>query len=138
MAGMTVLHGGRLPWAAGSDGVTKFTKAEGQAFARGLLTSEDYRNQLKLRIKNGTLQPAVEVMLWHYAYGKPTENININQAEQQFESMTTDELMALGEKLMAALAEAQAVESTLQGELAKIETKVEESPLEKMAKSLTA
>ena len=32
-----------------------------------------YRARLKGRLIAGKLAPAVECMLWHYAYGKPTE-----------------------------------------------------------------
>ena len=37
-----------------------------------------YRRNLASRARRGKLAPAVECMLWHYAKGKPTEDINID------------------------------------------------------------
>lgn len=92
------------PWFAGQGGVTNLSKAEGRAFARELLESQDYRDGLRARIKTKTLEPSVEVMLWGYAYGKPTENININTHEGRDLSETpvtdlVEEHKKLGEML---------------------------------------
>jgi hypothetical protein len=42
-----------------------------------LVTSEKYRASFRERFENGELPPAVETMVWAYAFGRPTENIKI-------------------------------------------------------------
>jgi hypothetical protein len=38
-----------------------------------------YRQRLATRLRSGKLSPAVECMLWHYAKGKPKEEVQSNQ-----------------------------------------------------------
>lgn len=47
-------------------------------FARKILDDEEYRTNLRRRAVAGVLAPAVEMMLWHYVYGKPQETVNVN------------------------------------------------------------
>ena len=48
---------------------------EGREFAKRLTADPKYRAKLRERLKEGKIAPAVESMLWHYAYGKPKEVI---------------------------------------------------------------
>lgn len=48
------------------------------AVARELLDDADYRQMFKTRLKAGDLAPAVESMLWHYAYGKPPDSLHVS------------------------------------------------------------
>lgn len=50
---------------------------QAQEFARGIVSSPAYRKRLLERVKGGTLPPAVESMLWHYAWGKPKETVEL-------------------------------------------------------------
>lgn len=48
-----------------------------QALARQILSSPKYVDNLKKRAEAGKLKPAVEVMLWHYAAGKPPDKVEL-------------------------------------------------------------
>ena len=51
---------------------------EAEAFARGIVESSAYRASLEARVEAGSLPPGVETMLWHYAYGKPKESLEVS------------------------------------------------------------
>jgi hypothetical protein len=51
--------------------------AEAREMARALLQDPEYRENLVTRLRTGTVAPAVEVMLWNYAYGKPKDELAI-------------------------------------------------------------
>lgn len=54
---------------------------EVRELARGLTTrNPDYLKQLRERLKDGKLAPAVETMLWAYAEGKPKEHVEVTGA----------------------------------------------------------
>lgn len=44
-------------------------------FCKGVLTSQEYRDSIRIRILLGTLPPAVECRMYEYAYGKPPERV---------------------------------------------------------------
>lgn len=118
---MKINPGAVSPWTQ-QQGATVFTKYEAQAFSRQLLGSAVYRADLEKRLLAGELPPAIEVMLWHYAYGKPVENIALTvNDEQDFSEMSSQDLLAASEKLNAQLQEVLAMENALQGELVAIE-----------------
>lgn len=102
------------PWYVGNNGATNFTRSEAQQFARGILQSDDYRNSLKSRAKTGTLPPQVETMLWHYAYGKPVEQLNVtNSSGLDLSQMGSAELADIATRLADAMREAKEVEDLL-------------------------
>src|SRR5262245_50961622 len=45
-----------------------------------LVDNPTYQARLQQRLLSGKLSPAVEVMLWSYAYGKPKESIEVTGA----------------------------------------------------------
>lgn len=47
-----------------------------QTFARSFVEDPDYRLALRARLLLGEAN-AVEAMLWHYAYGKPKETVEL-------------------------------------------------------------
>ena len=49
--------------------------AEAKAACAAIVDDPTYRQKLMARAKAGKLAPAVEAMLWHYAYGKPKEQV---------------------------------------------------------------
>lgn len=102
----------KAPWYAGSGGVTQFTRAEAQSFARGLLTSSTYREELKSRLEKGSLPPALEQMLWHYAFGKPPEEVSVTVSDD-LSSLSTEQLAQRAEFALRALKEAKALEEAL-------------------------
>lgn len=106
---------GLSPWTIGAGGTaTAFTRHEAQRFCREILESNTYRDNLKLRAEQGTLAPAMESMLWAYAYGKPPDQIKISLEQQaDFSSMSTVELAAAAMQLASALQEANDIEEAL-------------------------
>jgi hypothetical protein len=51
---------------------------EAKAACAELVDDPIYREKLKARLMKGKLAPALESMLWHYAKGKPKEQIVIS------------------------------------------------------------
>jgi hypothetical protein len=43
-----------------------------------MVTHPEYQRQLQARLLAGRLSPVMEAALWAYAYGKPTESIDVN------------------------------------------------------------
>lgn len=103
------------PFHMGSNGATNFTRGEAQKFARSIIESKDYRDDLAARAKSGKLAPAIESMLWHYAYGKPIEQVQVQvmQGVQDFGSMSVEELQQALSDMRTQLEEAQALEDAL-------------------------
>lgn len=106
------------PWYVGSNGATNFTRHEAQRFARQLLESAEYRRNLEKRVTDGTAPPAIEAMLWHYAYGKPIEQVEIqvSQAHDDLSKLSVEELQQRARDLARQLEEAQQLEDALPGE----------------------
>lgn len=102
----------QVPWHMQGQGVTAYTRQEGQAFARRILQSAAYRQTLEKRAIDGTLPAAVETMLWHYAYGKPPETINVS-VQEDLSQLTTEQLRTRTEAALSALREAEAIENAL-------------------------
>jgi hypothetical protein len=68
-------------------------RSEAQAFARRIVAGEKYFESLKSRAESGTLAPAVETLLLHYAYGKPVEHVSLSTGhEAELGSMTVEQL----------------------------------------------
>ena len=61
-------------------------------FAAKLLDDQDYQDNLRLRLRAGILAPALEVMLYHYVYGKPVEPVEIATRGSDLWSLTDEEL----------------------------------------------
>jgi|SRR6266853_1739521 len=55
---------------------------EVKEWARGLLEDPEYRDALQRRLIDGTCPPQLEVLLYHYAYGKPVDVIAMANAEK--------------------------------------------------------
>lgn len=78
-------------------GVPNKTTQEIKEFARSVLMSDRYRRSLVQRIETGKA-PHMEVLLHHYAFGKPKHTYvepapaQQSEIEQALELMTTEEL----------------------------------------------
>lgn len=68
-----------------------------RAWSRSLLESSWYRQSLRKRLKEGSC-PQIENTLYHYAYGKPKEVVEL-QASENLAGLLT---MALGGTILAA------------------------------------
>lgn len=69
------------PWPKGTSGNPRGKRRgpnhvtlEVKALARQLLEDETYRRAFVAALHARTLAPALEAMLWAYAYGRPTEH----------------------------------------------------------------
>lgn len=113
-----------FPWYVGhaANSTTVYTRREAQSFARGLLTSTAYRDSLEKRLLAGDLPPAVESMLWHYAFGKPIEQVEVSmrQAEQDLSRLSMQELLEKADQLRDALLEAAATEAAIPAEFKQV------------------
>ncbi len=52
-------------------------RADVEAACLLLVEDPTYRAGFTLRLHAGTLPPALEAMVWHYSYGKPTERYEV-------------------------------------------------------------
>lgn len=82
---------GRLP------GSRNRATLEAREMATGLIDDAEYLQRLRDRLLAGTAG-AVEVMLWHYAYGKPPDRIET--VPQPLAELSDEELR---QRLVAAL-----------------------------------
>ena len=62
-------------------GVPNKVTVEARDLAQKLLTEPTYCEKFKARLLAGELAPALEAMVWHYAYGKPIERIEVDAPE---------------------------------------------------------
>lgn len=69
-----------MPRPAGSGrkkGQLNHRTVEAKELAGNLVRSLKYRRMLRTKLEDGTLSPAMEAVLWSYAYGRPTERHEI-------------------------------------------------------------
>lgn len=50
-------------------------QADVAVWCRSLIESVEYRSNYERRLKAGELAPQLEVIAWHYGYGKPIERV---------------------------------------------------------------
>lgn len=71
-----------MPFKKGEGGRPKGVKnkatLEVEAACRRLVDDEEYQRYFAHRLKVGQLPPALEAMVWHYAYGKPSERVEVS------------------------------------------------------------
>ena len=72
---------------------------EAQQLAARLVDDPDYRKKLLADMRVRKVAPAIEVMLWHYAYGKPKDMVEVDM----FASSTTIDLDAIEDMSTAEL-----------------------------------
>ena len=59
-------------------GVPNKATKEVKELSRRLVLDPEYQQKLKQRLLKGTLTPVVECLLWHYAFGKPKDTLDLN------------------------------------------------------------
>lgn len=52
---------------------------EARKLSRKLLADPVYRKSLIRRLREGTIQPGVEALLYYFAYGKPRESVEVQE-----------------------------------------------------------
>lgn len=70
-------------------GTPNVGKGDAQVRARKLLADPTYMKTLWRRVRGGGLSPQMETLLWHYAYGKPSDTVDVNVRE-----LTLEEIVA--------------------------------------------
>ena len=80
-------------------------RAEARLLALGILRDPVYLQRLYAAARARTLPPAIELALYHYAYGKPTEHMEVGRPGDfdDFSSMTETELAEKAKQLSAFL-----------------------------------
>lgn len=74
-----------MPFKKGQGGRPKGARnkatVEVETACRALVDDPKYREYFAHRLGVGQLPPALEAMVWHYAYGKPTERMEVTGAD---------------------------------------------------------
>ena len=68
---------------------------EAKALARGLLNDPTYRQNLQADLKNRKVEASIEAMLWHYAYGRPKESLELSWNLEKLTDTELDQLETL-------------------------------------------
>jgi hypothetical protein len=79
-------------------------------FAELILCSQEYRDSLVRRIRTDSLAPNIEALLYHYAYGKPKERVELSEAPPQLDAFSDDELQLRAAAVFRAAREQVAIE----------------------------
>ena len=92
--------------------------AEARAVCAAILDDPTYRTNLTARARAGTLAPAVEAMLWHYAFGKPKDSLDVTlgHAGGDLSELSTEDLLHRVDGLREQLREQAAREQALPAE----------------------
>ena len=69
-------------------------------FCKHVLRSKDYREMLLLRVQLGTLPPAIETLLYHYAEGKPVERVEFKDKTDPLEDFTAEQCQERAMRLL--------------------------------------
>jgi hypothetical protein len=87
-------------------GAVNKIRGEAKVFCQEVLRSEEYRQSVRQRAKSGTLPAQVEVLLWHYAYGKPVEHVQVaTAANTDLSELTTEQLAQRAAFIASVLSE---------------------------------
>jgi len=65
---------------------------DAEALAREIVEDIEYKKNLKIRAIAGVLPPAVENMLWAYAYTKPPDRMEISTDRPNLKDLTPEQL----------------------------------------------
>lgn len=76
------------------------SKASIRTRARYILSSPEYLQSVLDRIKLGTLPPALECQLYHYAYGKPVDRQEIKDTTNRLDGLTSEQVEQRATALM--------------------------------------
>jgi hypothetical protein len=97
------------PRAGRPKGATNVASREIKDVARRILEDAAYQARLVTRLRAGKA-PHVEILLHHYAYGKPLERHEVTTAITDFSKLSDDELMAQFEATFKSLRSERRVE----------------------------
>lgn len=97
---------GTVPVSA-RDGAVAAQRNEARLFCLQIVRDEQYREKLLALARRGLLNPAVEQMLWAYAYGKPPDRIvfGFENEEESLEDLSVEQLRDRVQNLAVRLVE---------------------------------
>lgn len=61
-------------------------------FCQGIVFSQEYRQSLRDRIVLGTLPPQIEALFYYYAFGKPSEKLEVRSTSVNLEDITPEQV----------------------------------------------
>ena len=76
-----------------------------QSFCQSLISSPKYRADLRVRLEERTLHPAIEQMIWHYAVGKPVATMDVTLHDEDLTQLSNTELAERTRQLLGKLAQ---------------------------------
>ena len=110
---------GSKPGPGRPPGLQNKATLEGRELAQALVKDPNYVKVLTEKLLAGELDTRLEVMLWHYAYGKPKETVDVNATvldsrKEEFKQKPLNlgslaAIEALERKIATALAEIEGV-----------------------------
>lgn len=81
-------------------------------FCRDILSSDDYRASVLRRILIDEMPPAVEQLMYHYAYGKPVEKIEFKDTSDDIDEMNAEQCEQEAMRLLEIARQIRGEEST--------------------------
>lgn len=90
-----------LPFRGGVDGLRGAQVNEARLFCLGIVRSQEYRDALMLCALARTLHPSIERMIWHYAYGKPPDRIELQVTSEAGAALSELSLPELADRAKA-------------------------------------
>ncbi len=99
-------------------GTVNKATAEVRAVCAAIVDDATYRKNLTARARRGELAPAIEAMLWHYAFGKPKDSLDVTvgHAGGDLSELSTEDLLHRADGLRERLREQAAREQALPAE----------------------
>jgi hypothetical protein len=86
--------------------------AEIRVIARKLVTSPAYLKELAQDFDARTVDPRIEVLMHHYAWGKPVETIHVVSQDDELDSMSLEELIERTKQIEGQLTKHAAAKQT--------------------------
>jgi hypothetical protein len=100
-----------------SKGALNYKTRDAETFARSVVSDPEYRAAIRQRAIDGTLG-VMEQTLWHYAYGKPKERLELSMdSGPDLSALPPEELAAQLNAIVNELNDVIVVEAHLRKEL---------------------
>lgn len=126
------LEKGVVLFPRGTRGLSRAQRREAQLFCLSIVRDETYRAGLMLAAQARDLPPAIEALIWHYAYGKPPDKLELSVGEEQARNLEdlspaelADRARRLAEFILSPALQEAAARQELDREL-QIEQRAEE------------
>jgi len=111
-----------LPFRTSGEGGLRAAQAnEARLFCLSVVRDREYREALMIAAKARVLPPAIERMIWHYAYGRPPDKVELQVSTlPQLAELPLDQLAAratdVARTILALSAEQAEADSDAEGQ----------------------